>query len=523
MKNKITLIFLLFNFSILFAQNGIQLNTPEAENGYMLLTRFGEAILLNNCGEIVHEWDLDNTFVSYHCKLLPNGNIIYIENGFIVERDWDSDIVNSTFVSGVSCDYEIDVLPNGNYLVVGRRNISQTEAVNLGFDTSVQQPSKLDVVVEVNPTTSEIVWEWDIRDHLIQDFNANAENYGVVADNPRKLDIGALGTYDWTFEESFMINGMDYNEELDQIVLSVRKMSEFIIIDHSTTTEEAASSEGGNYGHGGDILYRWGNPQNYEQGTEEDRILYYQHNPQWIKAGEHAGKISVFNNGLDRPVPTLDDRYSSVEIVNPPVNADGTYNFTAGEIFEPSNPELSYNELTFPGLEFYSSYVSSAKVLENGNIFITVGIDNYDIEINAAGELVWQYNYENAGGFRTEKFDVNYAAFEGRDLTPMGTVENPPSNYLCEIVSGVTDESQDLIKLIDFLYSADNQLVKIENYNLQELQTKVYNLQGQILQTENTPVGNSDFKLKNTNPGFYFIKISDPKTHRSSTFKIVLL
>ncbi|MFT5802699.1 MAG: hypothetical protein ACI956_002520 [Nonlabens sp.] len=35
---------------------------------------------------------------------------------------------------------------------------------------------------------------------------------------------------------------------MDQIALSVRKMSEVIIIDHSTTTAEAASHNGGNSG-----------------------------------------------------------------------------------------------------------------------------------------------------------------------------------------------------------------------------------------------------------------------------------
>ncbi len=523
MKNKITLIFLLFSLSTLFAQNGIQLNTSEADNGYALLTLNGEAVLLDNCGQIVHEWDLESAFVSYHCKLLPNGNILYIENGFIIERDWESDVVNSTFVSGVFCDYEIEVLPNGNYLVVGRRDITNAEAINLGFDTAIQQPTMVDVVVEVNPSTSQIVWEWDIRDHLIQDFNAAAENYGVVADNPRKLDIGALGTYDWTFQESFMINGMDYNPELDQILLSIRKMSEFIIIDHSTTTAEAASSEGGTYGYGGDILYRWGNPQNYAQGTPDDRILYYQHNPNWIKAGEHAGKISVFNNGLNRSVPTLDDRYSSVEIVETPINVDGSYNLIEGAAFEPLLPNLSYNRLTIPGLEFYSSYLSSARVLENGNIFITSGIDNYDFEINAAGDLVWRYNYQNANGFRTEKYDVNYSAFDDKDLTPMGTVENPSSSYVCELISAVDNTSKDLLQDVYFLYSVDNQLVKIENNTSQSLLTEVYSLQGQILQTENTPIGSSSFNLKNTSSGFCLVKITNPVTQASSTFKIILL
>jgi len=105
----------------------------------------------------------------------------------------------------------------------------------------------------------------------------------------------------------------------------------------------------------------------------------------------------------------------------------------------------------------------------------------------------------------------------------MGTVENPPSDYLCEIISSIDSSPIDLLETVDFLYDIDNQLIKIENNSLQSLQTEVYNLQGQVLQIEETPVANSSFSLKNTTAGFYFIKITDPKSHSSSTFKIVLL
>ena len=113
-----------------------------------------------------------------------------------------------------------------------------------------------------------------------------------------------------------MINGMDYNVELDQIALSVRKISEVVIIDHSTTTEEARGSSGGRYGHGGDILYRWGNPQNYDQGNASDRTLYYQHNPNWIEHGEHKGKLIIHNNGLDRPGTSFNNRYFLLKLLN---------------------------------------------------------------------------------------------------------------------------------------------------------------------------------------------------------------
>ena len=43
-------------------------------------------------------------------------------------------------------------------------------------------------------------------------------------------------------------NSIDYNESLQQIVIGSRSMSEFYIIDHSTTTTQASTGSGGIYG-----------------------------------------------------------------------------------------------------------------------------------------------------------------------------------------------------------------------------------------------------------------------------------
>ena len=81
------------------------------------------------------------------------------------------------------------------------------------------------------------------------------------------------------------VNAVAYNAELDQIVLSSPHFNEIWIIDHGTTTEEAKGHTGGRWGKGGDILYRWGNPRAYRNGTKLDQRLFYQHNIQWIPKG----------------------------------------------------------------------------------------------------------------------------------------------------------------------------------------------------------------------------------------------
>ena len=73
--------------------------------------------------------------------------------------------------------------------------------------------------------------------------------------------------------------------DLDQIIFSVHNFSRFWIIDHSTSTAEAAGHKGGKSGKGGDILYRWGNPRGYAAGTKKDQTLFAQHNVHWIRKG----------------------------------------------------------------------------------------------------------------------------------------------------------------------------------------------------------------------------------------------
>ena len=93
------------------------------------------------------------------------------------------------------------------------------------------------------------------------------------------------------------LNCVSYNSDRDEIVLSSRHMNEFYVIDHSTTTAEAAEHTGGNSGMGGDILYRWGNPQNYDRGNNAQQQLVAPHGVNWINSGFLGeGNYILFNN-----------------------------------------------------------------------------------------------------------------------------------------------------------------------------------------------------------------------------------
>ena len=340
-----SLFFLLCFTSSAFGQKGIRLNTPEAFDGYKLCTADnGRTYLLDNCGEIVNTWF--NTFPRYYCRLTEEGDLIYINGNNIIVKDWNSNIVGTISVnsSNLVLTYEVMKLENGNYLAACRRIRDAEYFKSIGWNLNNSVADRTDGVVEIDPSGN-IVWEWNIGDHTIQDVKSSVSNYGNISEHPELVDVNAISEFDWNFQESFMINGIDYNQELDQILLSVRKVSEIMVIDHSTTTEEAKGSAGGNSGKGGDFLYRWGNPQNYGQGNESDRVLYYQHNPNWVKYGDHKGKIIVYNNGLDRIVPGA-GTISSVHIVDPPVTGSGNYTLSQGEAFEPISADITIDKVS---------------------------------------------------------------------------------------------------------------------------------------------------------------------------------
>jgi len=295
-----------------------------------------------------------------------------------------------------------------------------------------------DHIIEVQShesTGGHIVWEWHVWDHLIQNADSAKSNFGKVVDHPELIDINysQIDIPDWNHT-----NGIDYHADLDQIILSVREFCEFWIIDHSTTTEEAAGHMGGRYGKGGDILYRWGNPNSYKTGTREEQRLFYQHDAQWIRDElVGGGHILVFNNGVGRPK----GEYSSVDEIVPPVDQDGNYIHITDFPYGPLEPIWIYTSPV--PTDFYSSYISGAQRSPNGNTLICSGETGTFLEVTQDKELVWKYINPVVGSgpiaqgdtipeeenqpvnhvFRAYRYGPDYSGLAGHDLNPGDPIE----------------------------------------------------------------------------------------------------
>ncbi len=331
--------------------------------------------------------------------------------GVIQLIDWDGNVVWEYVCSSDTYlqHHSAEVLPNGNVLIVAWEYKSEQEALDAGRDPSLLENGELwpDSILEIKPTgdtSGEIVWEWHAWDHLVQDQDASKENYGDVSAHPKLIDLNYTlqASADWTH-----INSADYNAELDQILLSVHNFGEIWIIDHSTTTEEAAGHSGGNSGCGGDLLYRWGNPQAYGAGDAGDQILFGQHDAEWIADGlPGEGNILIFNNGLGR----AGDRYSSVDEITPPLNSDGSYDRT----FDPDI--LCWRYTADNPTDFFAQNISSAQRLENGDTLICSGPNGYFFEVTQDGDTVWDYSAQGSY-FNIQRYEPDYSGFTGIELS----------------------------------------------------------------------------------------------------------
>jgi hypothetical protein len=389
----------------------------------------------------------------------PMSGIIPGAGGRVQQYDWDGKLLwDYRYASSTQLpNHDILGLPNGNVLMIVREVKTATEATAAGRRPNNGEfpPDYLMEVKPTGPTTGEIVWEWHAWDHLIQDFDSTKANYGDVAAHPELIDINfngrandpapgmggpagfgggmgfgggpgmpggmgfgggpgmgggmgfgggpgmaggmgfggmAMGFGGMNMSDWLHMNSLAYNEELDQIMTTSYGLSEIWIIDHSTTKAEAAGHKGGRYSKGGDLLYRWGNPASYRAGTVKEQRLFSPHNAHWIPRGRPGeGHILLFNNGVNRP----DGSYSSVDEIVLPVDKDGRYKYEAGKPYGPEKAEWIYTAPVKTNL--YSSSISGAQRLPNGNTLICAGESGVLFEVTPKMDVVWKYTNPDQG------------------------------------------------------------------------------------------------------------------------------
>ena len=468
----------------------------QSFDGYALynLQNQNTTYLIDKNGSIAKSWSCA-TSCNYTVLLKDNGNIVrgavYSGNqlngaavgGMVQEIDPSGSVVwEFVYSTSQHCSHhDIALMPNGHVLMTAWEVKTTAELTQAGRSnvTSSLWPTHI-IEVQQNGTGGEIVWEWHMWDHMIQDYNASKDNYGVVSDHPELMDINAVSggggggpggpSGDW-----FHTNGIDYNAQLDQIVFSSRYASEFFIIDHSTTTAEAASHSGGNSGMGGDFLYRWGNPGNYgSSGTQT--IPAAVHDPRWITddGRPNGGYIQFFNNEGGASGGSVIDAIDAPEA--------GYLYSLVGNSYGPANYDWRHVCLTS------NTGQGAHNRMSNGNTFVNVS-QQYMYEVDANDNLVWQYNASPTKAFRYECDDPGIIALLGSD--PCGLL---------------TLNEQTMERIEFYPNPSSNGLFKIDGVNIEgnELVTTVVDIFGKIiLESENSEL----IDLSQMPDGVYFARL----------------
>ncbi len=381
-------------------------NKEKAYNGYTIFPSAKGALLIDMNGNEVNLWAGLGGFPN---KLLPGGYVMgttgtriskasYQDQLDLVQVDWDGNIVwkfdktelvhdegkEDRYMARQHHDFQREgsstgyYAPNaepytdhGNTLILTHENV---------YNHNISDKLLIDdKIIEVT-WDGEIVWEWRANEHFDEfGFDEVAKNV-LFRDPSLRGEAGG----DWmhincisTLGPNKWYDGGDERFHPDNIIFDARNANILAIISKKT----------------GKVVWKIGPDFNESEATKKLGWIIGQHHFHLIPKGlPGEGDFLVFDNGgqagygLPNPVSehgvnNAHRDYSRVLQFNPQT-LEITWQYTP----------LEAGSMPFSdGSKFYSSYISAAQRLPNGNTLITEGSDGRLIEVTPEHEIVWEY------------------------------------------------------------------------------------------------------------------------------------
>lgn len=375
-------------------------------NGYTVFPSAKGALLIDMNGREVQLWAGLGGFPN---KILPGGYVMgttgtrpgkkaYQDQINLVQVDWDGNIVwkfdkteliadgdkDPVYMARQHHDFQREGSTVGYYYPGGEPKTDSGNTLILThenlYNHDISDKRLIDdKIIEVD-WEGNILWSWRASDHFEQlGFDEAAKN--ALFRNPC-LQGEAGG--DWMHINSMSVLGenkwYDQGDERfhpDNIIIDARNSNILAIISKET----------------GDIVWRVGPNFNESEATKKLGWIIGQHHLHMIPKGlPGEGDLLVFDNGGEGGYGTPNPGaltgvnnarrdYSRVLQFNP-VTLEITWQYT---------PLEAGNLLFTDASKFYSSYISSAQRLPNGNTLITEGSDGRLIEVTPDHEIVWEY------------------------------------------------------------------------------------------------------------------------------------
>jgi uncharacterized membrane protein YgcG len=441
----------------------------KAANGYTMIGPY----LIDMKGNVCHVFKQGGT-------IYEDGTMYGSGGMAFAKYDWDGNVIFD--LEETRPDYRPHhdsnlifnkALNAETVIYIANETLTHDELIAAGADPSrTSSGTRMDCLVERDQNNN-VVWEWCMYDHLVQDLYPDKDNYvgkgKKISDYPGKLDFshGRVVNH---------CNGFDYSPELGHIVFDDVR-GEMWIIDHDGTfvagdpekSIELAASEKG------DFLWRFGDPEMYDQGDSTHKQMGTTHDAQFIKKGRPGyPNLMIYNNGAGMGVAVAQ---STIMEINPYLNAQGitTDSYVnppeAGYKAEPSRrgggkrgggkdrgkggggkrggggkgggSRLISNQLVWEFRNNQESGMLSTNGgncirLYNGNSLASNKVHGHFVEVTPEFEIVWEYvnpvcrtgvkkiitpeDYDLHPAGRTDRYPWNYPAFQGKDLTVKGTI-----------------------------------------------------------------------------------------------------
>jgi len=385
---------------------GTTIYDPDSTwNGYTVLSPLGEpaVVVIDMNGNVVKLWEGFVNSAGGPARILPGGHAISAvganpprqESLGLVQKNFEGNVVwefdrNERIETNAGemiwalrqhHDWQREDFPAGYYSPEAQPSIQGSNTLVLTHtnhslpEVTTERELIDDRIVEVT-WDGEIVWEWIAGEH-IDEFGFSDEALGAIASAP---GFGR-GAFDWIHINSATYLGPnrffdagDNRFAPNNVIISSRQASLVSIIDRD-----------------GSIVWQLGPDYSETEAQRRIRQIIGQHHAHMIPKGlPGAGNILIFDNGGS-------SGYGSPSPIA--ANGLGIYARATSRIVEidPVTLELVWS---YAGPNFFSTNISGAQRLPNGNTLITEGAGGRLFEVTANGEIVWEYMHPVFSGAR---------------------------------------------------------------------------------------------------------------------------
>jgi hypothetical protein len=366
-------------------------------NGYTVLSPLATqaVIVIDMNGNVVKRWDDFNSSAGGPARVLPGGGVIgakgarppYQESLELVQRDFDGKLIWSfnrseeielrdagkVWSARQHHDWQRVDFPAGYYSPDATPAVTGSNTLILTH-THHKLPAVADVnleddrLIEVTPD-GRIVWEWTAGEHIDELGFAPDARAAIKA----AADVNAArNSFDWLHVNSATYLGPNrWFDAGDQrfaptnVIISSRQASLLAIVARD-----------------GKIVWRLGPDFSATEELKKIRQIIGQHHAHLIPKGlPGAGNLLVFDNGGS-------SGYGFAGPIAP--NGVGAFARSTSRVLE-INPVTLELVWSYTAPRFFSTNISSAQRLPNGNTLVTEGAGGRMFEVVNDGTIVWEY------------------------------------------------------------------------------------------------------------------------------------